>query len=65
MTTGLVKEWKQAWRWLSVQLGAVIAVSHEIYEQVSAMKEYLPQPVFNHIMALLGVLVIIGRIKKQ
>lgn len=65
MSGGLVNDWKKAWSWFSVQIGAVIAVSHEIYEQVELMRNYIPPSMFNHIMAFLGVLVIIGRISRQ
>ncbi len=61
----LVEDWKKAYSWFSVQLTAMIAAAHEIYEQVEAAKEYIPPSIFNHVMAGLTVLVIIARIKKQ
>lgn len=61
----LVEDWKKAWSWFSVQLAALIATAHEIYEQVEAAKEYIPPSIFNHIMAALTVLVIVARLKKQ
>ena len=62
----LIDEWRQAWKWLSVQLGAVIAVAPEIYEQSKDLLESnLSDKQFHHVMAVLGVLVILNTIKKK
>lgn len=62
----LADEWKQAWRWASVQLGGVIAVAPEIYEQTKDMfSAYLSASAFHHVMAVLGVLVIMNTVKKK
>lgn len=61
----LVDEWKEAWKWLTVQLGAVVAVAPEIYEQVRGMQSFISDSTFNHIMACLGVLVVLNTVKKK
>ena len=62
---GLVDDWKQAWRWFSVQAGAFLAVAPEVYENVRGMREFIDPTWFNHAMAALGVSVILGRVIKQ
>lgn len=61
----LHEEWKQAWRWLAVQLGAIVAVAPEIYEQFGGMKEYVSDAAFHHVMAGLGILVILNTVKRK
>jgi hypothetical protein len=61
----LVDEWRSAWRWLTVQLGAVVAVAPEIYEQVKAMGDFVSVSTFHHIMAVMGILVILNTVKKK
>lgn len=61
----LAAEWKQAWRWLTVQLGAVLAVAPEIYEQFKGMQSFVSESAFHHVMAALGVLVILNTVKKK
>lgn len=65
MPRGIVDEWRQAWKWLNVQLGAVLAIAPELYEQVKAMGDYLSPSTFHHAMAFLGVVVILNTIKKK
>ncbi len=60
-----VDEWRHAWKWLTVQLGAVLAIAPEIYEQVKDMQGYLSDKTFHHIMAAIGVLVILNTMKKK
>ncbi len=62
----LADEWRQAWKWFTVQLGIIIAVAPEIYEQTRQMLDgWLPPAVFHHMMALLGILVILNTVKKK
>lgn len=61
----LAEEWRHAWKWLTVQLGAVVAVAPEIYEQVRGMQSFISDSTFNHIMAGLGVLVVLNTVKKK
>lgn len=62
----ICEEWKQAWKWLSVQLGAVITIAPELYEQMrDVMQPYMDDKMFHHVMAGLGVLMILNTIKKK
>lgn len=61
----LADEWRHAWKWLTVQLGAVLAVAPEIYEQVKGMQSFISESTFHHIMAVVGVLVILNTVKKK
>jgi len=62
----LVEDWKIAWKWLSVQFSFLlitVATAYEFFPQY--INPYLPAPWSNRVMLVLGVLVIIGRLKKQ
>lgn len=61
----VVNEWRHAWKWLTVQLGAVVAVAPEIYEQVKGMQSFISDSTFNHIMAGLGILVVLNTVKRK
>ena len=61
----LIQDWKSAWRWFSVQAGALIAIAPMLYEQTREMQGFMSYTVFNYVMTGLGVLVIIGRVIKQ
>lgn len=61
----LATEWRQAWRWFQVQLGALIAIAPELYNSVESLQDVIPMNVFRHTMALLGVLVIINSVRKK
>ena len=39
----LIPEWKEAWRFLSVQMAAILAIMSALYEYLPIMKEYLPE----------------------
>ena len=61
----LVDDWKRAHTWLSVQFGALIAVAALLFDQVPLVHNYVPAGVYDKVMLVLGVLVILGRLKKQ
>ena len=39
----LVPDWKQSWRFLSVQLAGLLAVVQAAYEYLPAIQQYLPE----------------------
>lgn len=39
----LVPDWKDAWRWLSVQLAALMAVLATAYDYLPVVRDYLPE----------------------
>lgn len=61
----LAAEWRQAWRWLQVQLGAVIALAPEVYNALDQVQDAVPPSLFRHAMAVLGVLVIINSLRRK
>lgn len=58
-------EWKNAWTWLSVQLGAVIAVAPAIYENLDVVQDFIPRPYFAAAQGVLGALVMLNAVKKK
>lgn len=39
----LIPDWRQAWRFLSVQLAAVIALLATAYDYLPAIRDYVPE----------------------
>lgn len=64
-TDWLSSEWKQAWKWLSVQLGAVTFIAPTLYENVSIIQDYVSPKSFHIIEAGLGILVMLNAVKKK
>lgn len=64
-TDKLADDWRKAWRWFSVQLGALIFVAPTLYENVELLQEFIPRKPFAIVQALLGVLVILNAVKKK
>lgn len=58
-------EWKGAWKWLSVQLGTVIAFAPMLYGQIDWLQDIVGDTWFRRVMTLLGVLVVFNSIKKK
>ena len=65
MKNWLVDDWKDAWKWLQVNLVAFIAVAPEAYSQVQAMQAFIAPDTFRHIMAALGVPGIVKAVRKK
>ena len=61
----LKEDWKQAWRWLSAQLGALIVIAPQVYDQADVLQRVLPPGLFKHIMSALGVLVILNSLRRK
>lgn len=60
MKAEIIPEWKQAWRYLTVQLLALVAVLDTAYAYLPMLQEYLP----DHWVRWACLVVIIGRIVK-
>jgi hypothetical protein len=58
-------ELRDAWKWLSVQLGALIMCAPEVYEHADILQELMPAKAFHHVMAALGILVILNSVRKK
>jgi hypothetical protein len=61
----LTEEWRHAWKWLQVQLGAVIALAPEIFEQTKTMQGHISDASFHRIMSGLGILLILNAARKK
>lgn len=58
-------DWRHAWKWFSVQLGALIFVAPTLYENIGALQDLLPRKVFAIAQAGLGILVMLNAVKKK
>lgn len=62
----LVDDWKQAWRWFSVQALAIIAVLPLVWMSLPAdVKNYLPDSLEPWLLVVLAIGGIVGRIVDQ
>lgn len=58
---GLIEDWTRAWRLLSVQLAALLAVLDAAYEYLPAVQQYLPEGW----VRWLALAIIAGRVIRQ
>ena len=63
--TVLVEDWRKAYKWLSVQIIAVIAAAQGLLVFVPTVKDYIPAGLWHGLMATLAVAAIIGRVLNQ
>lgn len=61
MKVELIDDWKESWKFLSVQLAAALALLDTAYEYLPAVQAYLPEGW----VKWLALAVIAGRIIKQ
>lgn len=61
MKIGLVDDWKDSWKFLSVQLAAALALLDTAYEYLPAVQMYLPEGW----VKWLALAIIVGRVIKQ
>jgi len=57
----LVDNWKDAWKWMSVQLAAALALLDLAYEYLPAVQSYLPEGWVKWV----AVAIIVGRLLNQ
>ncbi len=57
----LVDNWKNAWKWLSVQLAVLLVVLDVLAESLPAVAAYLPEGW----VKWLGLAIIVGRVLNQ
>lgn len=65
MKLGLVDDWKQCWKWLSVQFAVLIAAAPAIYEYVPQLQDAVSAKHYHWIMGAMAILLILGRLKDQ
>lgn len=61
----LADDWRHAWKWFSVQLGALIFIAPTLYENIDALQDILPRKLFAIAQAGLGILVMVNAVKKK
>lgn len=61
----IADDWRQAWRWLSVQLGAFIFIAPTLYENIDILQDFIPRKPFAIMQAGLGILVMLNAVKKK
>lgn len=61
----VVDDWKQAWKWFSVQGLTALAAAPILYGNFGVLQDYLPPNAFHVAMGVLAALSIIGRVLKQ
>lgn len=61
MKVKLIDDWKDSWKFLSVQLAAALALLDTAYEYLPAVQTYLPEGWVRWI----ALAIIVGRVIKQ
>ena len=61
MKAKLIDDWKDSWKFLSVQLAAALALLDTAYEYLPAVQTYLPEGW----VKWLALAIIVGRVIKQ
>lgn len=62
----LIDDWRQAWRWFSVQAGAVVVLLPVAWEALpDETKALIPDAWLPWIVSAVGVAVVIGRLIPQ
>ncbi len=61
----LVDDWKTWWKWLSTWLVAMNLTFIAAYENITPLKEYIPDKYFHIIVGTLLILTAVGRVIKQ
>lgn len=61
----LIPDWKEAYRWFSVQGATVLTVLSLVYAYVGAFQAILPPWAFGILTAIIGLAIILGRLIQQ
>lgn len=62
---GLVPDWKDAWKWFSVQGLAFLTVAPILYENAAFLQDFIPVDVFRYGMGALGLITLVSRLVRQ
>ena len=65
MKIELVGDWKEAWKWMSVQAGVVMAILSSLYASFPNFQNLMDAKTYAWVMAALGALIPIFRIISQ
>ena len=62
----LVSDWKQAWKWFSVQAFAVLAVLPIVWDALPPdLKAHMPETWMPYVLSAVAIGGLIGRLKDQ
>lgn len=61
----LADEWREAWKWLQVQLGIIVAAAALLYGQVEFLQDLIGPRWYGVINALLGLAVVYNAVRKK
>jgi hypothetical protein len=61
----LADEWREAWKWLQVQLGLVVAAAAVLYGQVEFLQDFIGPKWYGVLNALLGFAVVYNAVRKK
>lgn len=61
----LADEWREAWKWLQVQLGIVVAAAALLYGQVDFLQNLIGPKWYGVLNALLGLAVVYNALRKK
>lgn len=61
----LIKEWRQAWKFTSVQTAVILGIANALFALIPALSDAVSLPVYAAISALGNVAIIILRLVAQ
>lgn len=61
----LSDEWRQAWKWLQVQLGVLVAAAALAYGQVDFLQALIGPKWYGILNAVLGLAVVYNAVRKK
>ena len=56
---------RSAWKWLTVQLGAVLAIVPQLYEYLPLLREHLSDAAMHNVMSAMAVLAIVANLRNK
>lgn len=60
-----VDEWRQAWKWLQVQLGVLIASASLLYGQIDFLQALIGPKWYGAINTILGLAMVYNAVRKK
>lgn len=61
----LIPEWRQAWKFWTVQLGIVFSIAAGLYAELPELREYLSPQAFARLSGILAFIAILARVIQQ
>lgn len=61
----LIPEWKEAYKWFSVHGALIVTAASTTYAYAGAFQSFVSPTAYAAIMAILGIVIIVGRVLQQ